>query len=197
MQVRDVMRPSSELLSIHATAQAAADRMKREDVGCLVVGDKSHAMGLVTDRDLLVRCMADGKDPSSTPVRDVMSVGVVHCREDETVGNVIERMMDQGMLRLPVLDRKGQMVGIVSARESVRSVPMSRVSQNRPNQVHFFKEIPTCRGEVHQVSLQSIYVTAAADDEQAEHEAVERFQADHGLNDWRLLADGFKIERAA
>ncbi len=118
MKVRDVMRTTSKSVDGHETVQAAAKRMKSEDVGCLVVDNGDQSEGIVTDRDLSVRCIGDGKDPSSTPVRDVMSVGVIDCREDEPIGAVIEKMIGQGVLRLPVRDRDGKVVGLISARES-------------------------------------------------------------------------------
>lgn len=197
MKVRDVMRTTSRSVDGHETVQVAAKRMKSEDVGCLVVGNGDQSEGIVTDRDLSVRCIGDGKDPSATPVRDVMSVGVIDCREDEPVGAVIERMVDHGVLRLPVRDRKGHVVGLISARDSVRSVPMSKLSRRKSLRVRFVKEIVSSRGQVHQVPVQNVYVTGLRDREHAVTEAVERFQSHRRVRDWRLVADGVEIEEVA
>jgi CBS domain-containing protein len=197
MKVRDVMRTPSKSIDGDETVQKAAERMKREDVGCLVVSHGRSSEGIVTDRDLSLRCIGDGKNASSTPVRDVMSIGVIDCQEDEPVGVVIERMIDQGVLRLPVRDREGQLVGLISARDSVRSVPMSRLSQRKSLRVRFVKEIVSSQGQVHQVPVQNVYVTGATDRDHAVADAVERFQSDHGVRDWRLAADGVEIEEVA
>jgi CBS domain-containing protein len=197
MQVRDVMRATSKSIDGDETVQTAAERMKREDVGCLVVGDGSPSEGIVTDRDLSLRCIGEGMSPSSTPVRDVMSVGVIDCREDEPVGVVIERMTDQGLLRLPVRDRKGRLVGLISARDSVRSVPMSKLSRRKALRVRFVKEIVSSQGQVHQVPVQNVYVTGFGDQDHAVAEAIERFQSDRRVQDWRLVADGVEIEEVA
>lgn len=197
MHVRDVMRPMEEPVRSTESVQAAAERMKREDAGCLMVGERRQLEGMVTDRDVSVRCVAEGKKPSITPVRDIMSVGVVCCREDETVGDVVERMTDLGLMRLPVVDRRGRLVGMMSARDSVRSVPMSKVARNKPAVAQFFKEIPSSRGDMHRVPVQTVYVNDAADREGAKNQAIERLQADRGVADWSLVADGIEIERAA
>ncbi len=197
MKVRDVMRTTSKSVAGHETVQAAAKRMKSEDVGCLVVDNGDQSEGIVTDRDLSVRCIGDGKDPSSMTVRDVMSVGVIDCREDEPIGAVIERMIGEGVLRLPVRDRNGQVVGLISARDSVRSVPMSQLSQRKSLRIRFVKDIVSSQGQVHQVPVQNVYVTGSGDQEHAVAEAVERFQSDRGVRDWRLVADGLEIEEVA
>ncbi len=194
MHVRDVMRPMAEPIDISDTAQTAAERMRSEDTGCLMVGDRRHLIGMVTDRDLAIRCVAAGRKPSNTPVRDIMSVGVVVCREDETVGEVVERMMELGLMRLPVLDREGQPVGMISARDSVRSVPMSKVARNKPAVAHFFKEIPSSSGQMHRVPVQSVYVTEAEGPEVARKQAIERLQADRRVADWSAVADGLEVD---
>ncbi len=197
MQVRDIMRPTPKPVDGAETVRTAAERMKREDLGCLLVGDERHLEGIVTDRDLSLRCMAGGRQPASTPVRDVMSVGVVTCRDDESIGDVVERMTERGLLRLPVVDRRGRLVGVISARDSVRSVPMAQVARTKPTEVRFSKAIPTSQGQVRHVPVQSVYVTDPADDQHAEHEAIERFQSDHGVGDWRLVADDLEIVPSA
>jgi CBS domain-containing protein len=126
-----------------------------------------------------------------------MSIGVIDCREDEAVGAVIERMIDHGVLRLPVRNRKGQVVGLISARDSVRSVPMSKLSRRKPLRVRFVKDIVSSQGQVHQVPVQNVYVTGGGDQEHAVAEAVERFQADQRVQDWTVVADGLEIEAVA
>jgi CBS domain-containing protein len=197
MKVRDVMRPTSKSVDGHETVQVAAKRMQSDDVGCLVVGNGDQSEGIVTDRDLSVRCISDGKDPSVTPVRDVMSVGVIDCREDEPIGAVIERMIDRGVLRLPVRNRKGDVVGLISARDSVRSVPMAKLSRRKPLRVRFVKDFVSSQGQVHQVPVRYVYVTGGGDQEHVVAEAIRRFQSDQRVQDWRVVADGLEIEEVA
>lgn len=197
MHVRDMMRPMAEPISSAESAQTAAERMRREDIGCLMVGDTDRLEGMVTDRDLSLRCMAEGKKPSSTPVRDIMSVGVVSCREDESVGEVVERMMELGLMRLPVTNREGHLVGMISARDSVRSVPISKVSSNKPAVAQFYKEIPSSRGQMHRVPVHTVYVNDMVDGDDARQRAIEQLQADHKVPDWSVMADGVEIQQAA
>lgn len=197
MQVRDVMRHIPTPMDSAETVRVAAEIMKRENVGCLLVGDEGHLEGIVTDRDLSLRCIAEGRHPASTPVCQVMSVGIITCREDETIGDVIERMTDHGVVRLAVVNRKGRVVGVISARDSVRSVPLSKLARSKLTEVRFSKEIPTSRGRIRRVPVQTVYVTGGAGEARARREAIKRFQSDHGVEDWRQLADELHMEHAA
>ena len=115
MQVRDIMRQLPQIIGADCTAQAAAERMAVDNIGFLVVGDEHHLDGVITDRDIVVRCVATGKDAALTPVRDIMSISVLACRPSEMVGDVIGRMMEAGITRLPVVNRKGQHIGHVTS----------------------------------------------------------------------------------
>ncbi len=195
MQVRDIMRQLPQIVGADCTAEAAAKRMAVEDIGFLVVGDERHLDGIITDRDIIVRCIASGKDAALTPVRDVMSVSVLACRASEMVGDVIERMMEAGFTRLPVVNREGQLVGIVSARNSVRSVPMSKLAKRHAIEVRFVKEVTSSQGQVHRVPIQSVYVSGIAEHQDVKDEAIQRFQHDQRVEDWKQAADDFEIKK--
>lgn len=96
--------------SIHEAARIMADC----DVGSLPVGDQDRLIGMITDRDIAVRAVAEGKSPDSTWVRDVMSRDVMFCYEDEDLGHVAQNMGDIQVHRLPVLNRDKRLVGIVA-----------------------------------------------------------------------------------
>lgn len=196
MHVRDVMRPIETPISGDASVQAAAERMRRDDVGCLMVGDRGQIEGIVTDRDLSIRCMAEGRNAAGTPVRDIMSIGVVSCQEHETVGEVVERMMELGLMRLPVFDGHGQLVGMISARDSVRSLPMSKVASKKPAVAQFFKDIPSSQGQMHRVPVQTVYVNDVETSEDAKERAIEHLRADHKVTDWSEVADGLEVQGA-
>jgi CBS domain-containing protein len=87
--------------------------MAQIDTGVLPVSDGDRLIGMITDRDIAIRAVALGKDPN-TPVREVMSAEVKYCFEDEDIDEVAENMADIQVRRLPVLNRKKRLVGILS-----------------------------------------------------------------------------------
>lgn len=114
MQIQDVMtadvsfvRPDTPILEI-------ARKMREEDIGSTPVVENDRLTGMVTDRDIVVRALADGGDVSKMTARDAMSPGVLYCYSDETVEAVLENMGDQQIRRLPVVNRDKRLVGIVS-----------------------------------------------------------------------------------
>ena len=114
MMVREVMTKDVRLVDPSTTLKHAAQLMRDGDFGLLPIGDNDRLVGTVTDRDITVRCVAAGKDPGSTTVREAMSEGVVYCFEDQEVDEVAALMGDRQVRRLPVLSREKRMVGIVS-----------------------------------------------------------------------------------
>jgi len=114
MQVKEVMTRGVECVGPDATLQEAARKMKDLDVGPLPVCDNDRLAGMVTDRDITVRAVAEGKDPRSTRVRDVMSEGINYVYEDDDVSSAARQMKDKQVRRLVVLNRDKRMVGIVS-----------------------------------------------------------------------------------
>ena len=122
MKVCDIM--SSKVVSIgqDEPVSAAAKLLKRANIGALPVCDaKQRLRGIVTDRDIVTRCVALGADPEETPVGEIMSRGVVTASPREELGAAVRRMREDQVRRLPVLD-EGRLVGIVTlcdmARES-------------------------------------------------------------------------------
>jgi CBS domain-containing protein len=91
----------------------AAQAMARLDAGVVPVGENDRLVGMITDRDIAVRGVAEGKGPE-TSIRDIMSTDVKYCFEDEDVEDVLENMGDLQLRRLPVLNREKRLVGIVS-----------------------------------------------------------------------------------
>jgi CBS domain-containing protein len=91
----------------------AARCMADVDAGALPVGENDRLVGMITDRDIAVRGVAQGKGPNDR-VRDVMSRDVRYCFEDENIDDVLRNMGDQQVRRLPVLNRDKRLVGIIS-----------------------------------------------------------------------------------
>ena len=114
MQVCEVMTKNVECISPDATLQDAAGRMKKLNIGSLPICDHDRLVGMVTDRDIVIRSLGNGHDPRADHVRDAMSRGVFYCFEDQDVTEVAETMRDKQVRRLPVLNRSKRLVGIVS-----------------------------------------------------------------------------------
>ena len=113
MQVSECMTREVQTVTPDVPIRDAAQCMAKEDVGILPVRDNDRLVGLITDRDITIRAVGAGRDPS-TPVREVMSAEVKYCFADEDVDDVLENMGDIQVRRLPVVDRDKRLVGIVS-----------------------------------------------------------------------------------
>lgn len=96
------------------TATQAAQLMRDYPVRDLIVTDDGRPVGILTDRDIAVRIVAEGKDPDTTLIKDVMSSRLVTVRETASIGDGIRVMRGRGVRRLPVIDHEGKLVGIVT-----------------------------------------------------------------------------------
>lgn len=114
MQVRDVMTEHAECISPDASIQDAARRMKQLNVGPLPVCENDRLVGIITDRDIVVRGVCEGCDPERTEVREVMTPHITYCFEDQDIEEAAELMREQKIRRLAVLNRQKRLVGIVS-----------------------------------------------------------------------------------
>src|SRR5690606_2362591 len=113
MKVRDIMSRDVDVLGPDATIQEAARHMRERDFGSIPVARDDRLIGMVTDRDIVIRCLADGAD-ASTPIREAMTDKIRYCFDDENVSDVCRNMSDQAIRRLPVVNRDKRLVGIVS-----------------------------------------------------------------------------------
>ena len=116
----DVMSKDVKLASPDDTVQQAARVMSEQDTGVLPVGENDRLVGMVTDRDLAVRALAAGKDPSKTKLREVMSGEPRYVFEDDPVERAAASMAEQQVRRMPVLNRDKRLVGIVSVGDLAR-----------------------------------------------------------------------------
>ena len=113
MKVSEIMTRGVEIASPDDTIQQAASRMAELDAGVLPVGEGDRLVGMLTDRDIAVRAVAQGKGPD-TKVREAMTPEVRYCFEDEDLDAVVRNMGENKVRRLPVLGRDKRLVGIVS-----------------------------------------------------------------------------------
>jgi CBS domain-containing protein len=121
MKVSEIMSSDVQVISAEQPIQEAARLMMDADTGALPVGDGERLIGMVTDRDIAVRAVAEGRGPE-TPVRDVMSERPLFAWDDQDVDEVALQMSDAQVRRMPVLSREGErLVGIVSLGDLARS----------------------------------------------------------------------------
>lgn len=113
MRVSECMTRDVRIASPGDTIGKAAQVMASLDAGALPVGDKDRLVGFITDRDITVRAVAEGKGPDAK-VADIMSREIRYCYEDEDVEDVLQNMGELRVRRLPVLDKSKRLVGIVA-----------------------------------------------------------------------------------
>jgi CBS domain-containing protein len=110
--VRDVMTPNPRTVSADTTLDDAAREMSQDDIGAVLVKENG-SVGILTDRDIVVRAVAEHKDPSATKVSDVATHDVASLTPDQTVDDAIKIVREKNVRRIPVLDGD-KPVGIVS-----------------------------------------------------------------------------------
>ena len=113
-QLNEVMTKHVECLGPEATIPELASRMKSLDCGAIPICENDRLVGMVTDRDIALRLVAEGMDPSTTTVDRVMTREVLHCFHDDGTEYAAAMMEEHQVRRLVVLDRGKRLVGIVS-----------------------------------------------------------------------------------
>ena len=121
MQLNEFVNARVEIVQPGDTLQLAAEKMRELDVGSLPVCDGAHLLGMITDRDITIRAIADGRDPAQTPVRDAMTPTVEYVFEDDDVQRAAQIMQDKQIRRLPVVSRDKKLVGIVALGDIART----------------------------------------------------------------------------
>jgi CBS domain-containing protein len=114
MLVRNVMTARAETIGPDETLEQAARRMRELGVGVLVVAEADELLGILTDRDIVVRSVALGRDPSQADVRGAMTPQLVSCHAAEELEEAVARMRQAALRRLVVLDDAGYPVGLLS-----------------------------------------------------------------------------------
>ncbi|MDF2956864.1 MAG: Signal-transduction protein containing cAMP-binding [Candidatus Alkanophagales archaeon MCA70_species_1] len=132
MKVKDIMSKSIVTAEVDASVEVAARLMRDKNVGSLVVMKGSVPVGIVTERDLITKVLAENKKPSDVLLKDIMSVPLITIDAESSVSEAIELMREKGVRRLLVLEG-GKLVGIVTVREPfVRSFYPERAHVNAP-----------------------------------------------------------------
>jgi signal-transduction protein with cAMP-binding, CBS, and nucleotidyltransferase domain len=135
-KVREVMTASPLVLDARAPLQEAARHMRDQAVGDVLVTDGDQLCGIVTDRDLVVRAMADGLDARSTALGQVCSRDLVAVEADDDVQHAVDTMRNKAIRRIPVIDG-GRLAGVVSlgdlARHNDKDSALADISSAPPN----------------------------------------------------------------
>ncbi len=123
MKCSDVMTEDLVYCMPGDSAMNAAQLMKQEDVGPVLVVEEGHGkvlVGIVTDRDLALKVVGEGRDPQRTPVKDVMSKKLVTCRADDNIEQAMSAMAQYQLRRIPVVADGMKLVGIISQADIAR-----------------------------------------------------------------------------
>jgi CBS domain-containing protein len=127
-QVRDVMTSNPESCPANASVIDAAKAMAKEDVGPIPVVEGERLVGLLTDRDIVVRVLAEGRDPESTTVGEVASSDLTTVSPDEDLDRALQLLAERRVRRLPVVEGE-KLVGIVAQADIARRGDDARTGQ--------------------------------------------------------------------
>ena len=132
MKAREIMTANPSTVTPDTNLPEVARLMQSEDVGIVPVveaGASRQLVGVVTDRDIALRVVGEGRDPNSVRVSDVMSSNIRTCREDDSVDDVMNVMGEQQVRRIPIVDERGSLVGIVSQADVVLQANSDRKAE--------------------------------------------------------------------
>jgi CBS domain-containing protein len=114
MKVREMMHKGVEWVSPDTPVTVLAQKMLRHDIGAIPVGENDRLIGMVTDRDITLRGVAAGKDITKLTAIDVMTKGMIWCRDSGEVNDAARIMENKKVRRLPVIDENRRMIGMLS-----------------------------------------------------------------------------------
>jgi CBS domain-containing protein len=114
MKVKDAMHKGVEWVEPTTPLSEIATKMKNHDIGAIPIGENDRLIGMVTDRDIVIRGVAKGDAISGLTARDVMTKGIVYCRDDEELDDALRVMEQKKIRRLPVINENKRMVGMLS-----------------------------------------------------------------------------------
>jgi CBS domain-containing protein len=129
MEISQAMHQGVQWVEAGTPVSEVAKIMQKDDVGAVPVGRDDKLIGMITDRDLALRVVAAGRDPNKTRAEDVMSKGIIYCRTHQTVEDAIHLMDQKKIRRLPVLNDKKRMVGMLSLGDISHAVTRDLVGE--------------------------------------------------------------------
>jgi CBS domain-containing protein len=121
-KVSEVMTRGVDPVDPSATVQEAATQMAELDVGAVFVGTEEQLEGVLTDRDIIVRVVVEGRNAAEVPAREAMSPNIFSCKADDSVESAFAEMRERQIRRMPVLDEEGKPVGVVTLSDLAKVV---------------------------------------------------------------------------
>jgi CBS domain-containing protein len=130
MKVQMAMHKGVEWVGPETPISELAKLMRKYDIGAIPIGEKDHLIGMVTDRDIVCKGLAnDGFDASRATARDVMTSGIHCCREDDELSKAVQHMEQLQIRRLPVINKNKRMVGMLSLGDVGQAAPTDVLSE--------------------------------------------------------------------
>ncbi len=123
------MSTDYQYISPQTTLKEAAQMMKKFDCGFLPVGENDKLTGMITDRDIAIRAVAEGKDPATCTAGDIMTAKTYYCYDDQTTEEICKNLSEIKVRRLPVVNRDKRLVGVVSMGDLAQSAEKSQIGQ--------------------------------------------------------------------
>ncbi len=128
MKINEVMSTDCKTCAPGDSLAAAAQMMAREDFGSLPIAENDRLVGMITDRDIVIRGVADGRDATQTKIGELMSDRMYYCYDDQDIEEVAANMGELQVRRLPVVNRDKQLVGIVSLGDLAKEGPRANTA---------------------------------------------------------------------
>lgn len=181
MQISEVVVRDIQTADADTPLLELARRMREHGIGFLPIVEAERLVGVITDRDIVLRAVSESKDSEKARARDVMSLEVVCCFEDDTVEHAKELMVEHNVRRLPVIDHQHRLIGVIrlSALEG-QSGPIKKAVK-----------VTYSYGRPHKVAVKTVYITGVKNKKEAEAAAVKRVEEEQG-GAWTNLADGLE-----
>ncbi len=114
MTCRDVMTRNPTCCSPSDTVEKVAQIMKSKDIGPVPIAEDGQLVGIVTDRDLAINVVAEGRDPRQTTAEEIMARNVITCEADDDIQSALEAMAQHQVRRIPVVDDDGRIIGVIA-----------------------------------------------------------------------------------
>jgi len=130
-QIKDVMSPNFKFMAPDSPIAQVAQQMRDMDCGFMPLAENDKMVGMITDRDITIRAIAEGKDPANTTAREVMTAKTLYCYDDQDIEEVCNNMGEIQVRRLPVVNREKRLVGIVSMGDLAQSASRPNVGQTQ------------------------------------------------------------------
>ena len=123
MKVKQAMHKGVQWVGPGTSVNQLATLMREHDIGAIPIGENDRLIGMVTDRDIVCRCIAEGLDPKTATARDVMTAGILYCLDKQELDDAARVMEMKRVRRLPVINGKKRMVGMLSLGDVYNAAP--------------------------------------------------------------------------